>query len=295
MTDRIELAGLNVARELHAFVADEALPGTGIDEAAFWQGFSAIVHDLAPKNRALLARREALQDQHRPWHRDNGAPADLAAYKAFLREIGYLLPEGPAFAGRDRECRSRDRRDRRAAAGRAGHECALCAERRQCALGLALRRALRHRRDPRDRRRRAKGKGYNPAARRQGHRLGARISSTKRRRSTAPAGATVDGPCGRRADAGRHGRRHDGRPARRRAIRRLSRRAGLARGGAAEEPRPAHRDRHRPRPPDRQDRPGRHRRRRAGSRRSPRSRTARIRSPPSMPTTRSSSTATGSA
>ena len=97
MTDRIELAGLNVARELHAFVADEALPGTGLDEAAFWQGFSAIVHDLAPKNRALLARREALQDSIDLWHRDNGAPADLAAYKAFLREIGYLLPEGPAF------------------------------------------------------------------------------------------------------------------------------------------------------------------------------------------------------
>ena len=97
MTDRIELAGLNVARELHAFIASEALPGTGLDEAAFWEGFSAIVHDLAPKNRALLARREALEDSIDLWHRDNGAPADLEAYKAFLREIGYLLPEGPAF------------------------------------------------------------------------------------------------------------------------------------------------------------------------------------------------------
>ena len=97
MTDRIELAGLSVARELKDFIATEALPGTGVDEAAFWRSFADIVHDLAPKNRALLARREALQDQIDQWHRDNGAPSDLEAYKNFLREIGYLLPEGPAF------------------------------------------------------------------------------------------------------------------------------------------------------------------------------------------------------
>src|SRR4051794_29622185 len=81
MTDRIELAGLNVARELHAFIADEALPDTGLDEAAFWQSFAAIVHDLAPKNRALLARREELEDRIDLWHRNNGAPGDLDAYK----------------------------------------------------------------------------------------------------------------------------------------------------------------------------------------------------------------------
>jgi len=97
MTDRIEAAGLAVAPELKAFVADEALPGTGLDETAFWQSFAAIIHDLAPRNRALLARREMLQDQIDAWHRANGAPTDLAAYKAFLTEIGYLLPEGPAF------------------------------------------------------------------------------------------------------------------------------------------------------------------------------------------------------
>jgi len=90
MTDRIEAAGLLVAPELKAFVADEALPGTGIDEAAFWRSFSGIVHDLAPKNRALLEKREALQDRIDAWHREHGAPADLAAYKAFLTEIGYL-------------------------------------------------------------------------------------------------------------------------------------------------------------------------------------------------------------
>ncbi|MDW6025178.1 malate synthase G [Mesorhizobium sp. BAC0120] len=97
MTDRIEAAGLKVAAELKAFIAEEALPGTGIDEAHFWQAFSDIVHDLAPKNRELLAKREALQDRIDHWHRQNGAPADLAAYKAFLTEIGYLLPEGPDF------------------------------------------------------------------------------------------------------------------------------------------------------------------------------------------------------
>jgi malate synthase len=97
MTDRIEAAGLKVASELHAFVANEALPGTDIGEAAFWQSFSAIVHDLTPKNRALLEQREALQDRIDRWHRDNGAPSDLAAYKAFLTGIGYLQPEGPDF------------------------------------------------------------------------------------------------------------------------------------------------------------------------------------------------------
>ncbi len=97
MTELIPVAGLRVARELHDFVAKEALPGTGVDEQAFWQGFAALVEELAPRNRQLLARRDALQASIDAWHRDNGAPVDLAAYRAFLTEIGYLLPEGPAF------------------------------------------------------------------------------------------------------------------------------------------------------------------------------------------------------
>ena len=97
MTDRIEAAGLLVAAELKAFMAGEALPGTGVEEEHFWQAFSEIVHELAPKNRALIEKREALQDLIDKWHREHGAPSDLAAYKAFLGEIGYLLPEGPDF------------------------------------------------------------------------------------------------------------------------------------------------------------------------------------------------------
>ncbi|OWK18788.1 hypothetical protein AJ88_01730 [Mesorhizobium amorphae CCBAU 01583] len=95
MTDRIEIAGLRIARELHDFVVNEALPGTGIATDAFWNGFSAIVHDLAPKNRALLAKRDTMQEQLDGWYRD---PLDMEAYKTFLKEIGYLVPEGPAFS-----------------------------------------------------------------------------------------------------------------------------------------------------------------------------------------------------
>ena len=98
MENRVETHGLKVARELHDFVSREAIPGTGIDADALWRDFAAILSELAPKNRALLARRDELQQQIDRWYRDNGAPSDMAAYEAFLREIGYLLPEGPAFA-----------------------------------------------------------------------------------------------------------------------------------------------------------------------------------------------------
>ena len=94
----IERAGLSVDSALHDFIVNEALPATGVEAEAFFTGFAAIVEDLAPENRALLETRDRLQQQLDGWYRQHGAPADLAAYEAFLREIGYLLPEGADFA-----------------------------------------------------------------------------------------------------------------------------------------------------------------------------------------------------
>ncbi|KAA1419008.1 malate synthase G [Nocardioides humilatus] len=99
MPQRIQVGGLSVAAELHAFVRDEALPGSGIDEGAFWAGFEAILADLAPRNRALLARRDELQQQLDQWHTDHPGPiADQAAYVAMLRDIGYLVDAPDPFA-----------------------------------------------------------------------------------------------------------------------------------------------------------------------------------------------------
>ncbi|MBA4325682.1 MAG: malate synthase G [Rhodobacter sp.] len=99
MTKRIDRAGLQVDAVLARFVEDEALAGTGIDAGTFWSGFAGLLAEFAPQNRALLARRDALQAKIDAWHlARRGQPHDHAAYKAFLTEIGYLLPEGPAFS-----------------------------------------------------------------------------------------------------------------------------------------------------------------------------------------------------
>ena len=101
MSEWRQAGRLRVARKLHDFVNDEALPGTGVAPEAFWAGLDAIVHDLAPRNRELLARRDALQAEIDSWHRERrDRPVDPAAYRAFLEKIGYLAPEGPAFAAR---------------------------------------------------------------------------------------------------------------------------------------------------------------------------------------------------
>ncbi|WP_286240273.1 malate synthase G [Neptuniibacter halophilus] len=98
MSQRVQSGGLQVAQALYDFVNNEALPGTGVTSEQFWAGFDAIVHDLAPKNRALLAKRDAIQEQIDSWHRERqGQAFDLNAYKEFLSEIGYLLPEGEDF------------------------------------------------------------------------------------------------------------------------------------------------------------------------------------------------------
>ncbi|GEO86546.1 MULTISPECIES: malate synthase G [Alphaproteobacteria] len=94
---RIESHGLSIDTELYHFLVEKALPGTGQDAESFLAGFSAIVHDLAPKNRALLAKRDDMQAKIDAWYKANGAPIDMDAYEAFLREIGYLLPEGGDF------------------------------------------------------------------------------------------------------------------------------------------------------------------------------------------------------
>ena len=99
MTDTVAIHGLKVAKVLHDFIENEALPGTGISSDAFWRGFAKFAHDLAPKNRALLARRDQLQEQIDEWHTARrGKIFEKAEYEAFLRNIGYLEPEGADFA-----------------------------------------------------------------------------------------------------------------------------------------------------------------------------------------------------
>ena len=98
MSEWVERDELQVDKVLYDFVNDEALPGTGIEPQAFWSEFASILQDLTPKNKALLAERDALQTAIDGWHQQHkGQVFDPVAYKAFLEEIGYLLPEGEDF------------------------------------------------------------------------------------------------------------------------------------------------------------------------------------------------------
>lgn len=99
MSERVAAAGLQVAKPLYDLVREEIIPGTGLDPQSFWASFAGIVADLGPRGRALLARRDALQAQIDAWHRSHrdAAPAP-EVYRAFLSEIGYLMPEGPDFS-----------------------------------------------------------------------------------------------------------------------------------------------------------------------------------------------------
>jgi malate synthase len=98
MTDRISVHGLQVARELHDFINQEALPGSGVETDKFWAGFAALAVRLMPQNRTLLAERDRLQAAIDQWHKAHPAkPIDTAAYTAFLKEIGYLKPEAGDF------------------------------------------------------------------------------------------------------------------------------------------------------------------------------------------------------
>jgi malate synthase len=106
MGEYVETGDLRVDKGLHELVRDEIAPGTGVDAAAFWQSLGGIVADLGPENAALLEKRDAFQKQLDDWHRERkGRVIDTAEYRKFLRDIGYMVPEGNAFeAGSGRQC-----------------------------------------------------------------------------------------------------------------------------------------------------------------------------------------------
>ncbi|WP_322889596.1 MULTISPECIES: malate synthase G [unclassified Yoonia] len=98
MTDRVAKHGLQVASELAAFIDTQALPGTGIDADTFWKGFAGLVATMTPRNRALLQKRDDLQSAIDAWHvGQRGKVHDRVAYENFLKDIGYLVPEGDDF------------------------------------------------------------------------------------------------------------------------------------------------------------------------------------------------------
>ena len=97
--DRIRRGSLQVAAELDALIAEQMVPGTGVDLGDFWEGFEGLLRDLVPENRALLAKREELQQQIDDWHlARKGQGIDQIEYRAFLSEIGYLVEEPAPFA-----------------------------------------------------------------------------------------------------------------------------------------------------------------------------------------------------
>ncbi|WP_295195052.1 malate synthase G [uncultured Brevundimonas sp.] len=98
MTTHEDRAGLKVAGELIALIEQDVLPGLGLDATAFWSGAAAIFERFAPKNRALLTQRDALQAKIDDWNRAwRGQPYDVAASEAFLKDIGYLVDEPAPF------------------------------------------------------------------------------------------------------------------------------------------------------------------------------------------------------
>ncbi|OOY03468.1 malate synthase G [Thioclava sp. F28-4] len=98
MAQRVARNELQVAVELAAFIEDQALPGTGVAPERFWEGLSDLLHTQGQKNRALLETREAIQSKLDDWHAHHRAEGfDFEDYKSFLKEIGYLLPEGDDF------------------------------------------------------------------------------------------------------------------------------------------------------------------------------------------------------
>jgi len=97
MSARVECKGLSVAGELYSLVNEEIIPGTGVNPDDFWAGLAGLVADLGPENRALLAKRADIQSRINNWHHDHPGPIDLPAYRQFLTNIAYLMPEGGDF------------------------------------------------------------------------------------------------------------------------------------------------------------------------------------------------------
>ncbi|MDP9691356.1 UNVERIFIED_ORG: malate synthase [Pseudomonas mohnii] len=94
MTERVPCQRLQVAKNFKNFIDDEVLPETGVSSEHFWSGLDTLIHDLAPRNLALLAERERLQAELDTWHRSHPGPVmDMATYQRFLESIGYLLPQ----------------------------------------------------------------------------------------------------------------------------------------------------------------------------------------------------------
>lgn len=98
MTERVQIGGIQVAKNLYDFVNSEAIPGTGIEPEKFWAEFDKIVNELAPRNRELLAKRDAIQEKMDSWNREHkGQKLDMVEYKSFLKDIGYLVEEPSDF------------------------------------------------------------------------------------------------------------------------------------------------------------------------------------------------------
>ena len=155
MTDRVTVGNLRVAQVLYDFVNNEALPGTDIDPDSFWAGVDKVVTDLTPQNQDLLARRDELQAQIDKWHRQRVIePIDVGGLPAVPHRDRLPAARARRLHHHHLRRRRRDHHHRGPAAGGAGAQRAVRAERRQRALGLAVRRALRHRRHPGGRRRR---------------------------------------------------------------------------------------------------------------------------------------------
>ena len=296
---RVQTNGLQVAPVLHDFIEREAIAGTGLSSAAFWEGLAGLVRDFAPRDRELLAVRDKIQGQIDEYHRGLAGKAFRPGrVRAVPARDRLCAARAGGFFGPDAARGRRDRPHRRSAARGAGVECPLCAQCRQCPLGQPLRRALRHRRHLRGRTAPAAAAATTRRAAPRWWRVPAPFWTRPR-----PLAGGSHADAASYAVAGRHARRsrfEDGTE------------TGLERSGAASSAIRAMRAtpvRRAPAPqrpassrsgidrsqPDRRGRSGRHRRRRARIGRLDHHGPGGLASRRWMRTTRSRSTATGSA